>query len=52
MELHMVLGGHVVLCMTEADFLKIMFCLKNGENRQAQWSLKKFSFFSQLFIIL
>ena len=29
----MVLGAHAVLCMTEPDFFKIMFCSQNGENR-------------------
>ena len=29
----MVLGAYVVLCFTEPDFLKIMFCPQNGENR-------------------
>ena len=29
----MVLGAHVVLCMTEPDFLKKMFYPQNGENR-------------------
>ena len=33
LELNVVLGAHVMLCMTEADFLKIMFCPQNGENR-------------------
>ena len=32
-ELNMVLGAHVVLCMTEPDFLKKMFYPQNGENR-------------------
>ena len=29
----MVLGAHVVLCMTEPDLLKIIFYPQNGENR-------------------
>ena len=53
MELNMVLGVHVVLCMTEPDFLKIMFCPKNGENGPSLGFLEcigKLSFFSQFFI--
>ena len=48
----MVLGAHVVLCMTEPDFLKI-FCPKNGENRPSlgfSECMGKFSFCSQFFI--
>ena len=49
----MVLGAHVVLCMTEADFLKIRFFPQNGENRPSAGFFKcigKFSFFlSSLF---
>ena len=49
----MVLGTHVVLCMTEPDFLKKIFYLQNGENRPSQGFLEcigKFSFFlSSLF---
>ena len=48
----MVLGAHVVLCMTESDFLKIMFCPQNGENRPSPEffeSIGKFCFFSQFF---
>ena len=30
LELNMVLGAHVVLCMTDPDFLKITFCPQNG----------------------
>ena len=33
-ELNMVLGAHVVLCMTEPDFLKKMFYAENGEWNQ------------------
>ena len=47
----MVLGAHMVLRMTEPDFLK-MFCLKNGENRPSLGFFEcigKFSFFSQFF---
>ena len=33
LELNMVLGAHVVLRMTEPDFLKIMFFPQNGENK-------------------
>ena len=48
LELSMVLGGNVVLCMTESDFLEIMFC---PQNVQAQGSLNVqenlvFNFFS------
>ena len=31
----MVSGVHVVLCLTEPDFLKVMFCPKNVENRRS-----------------
>ena len=49
------LGSHVVLCMTEADCLKIMFCPPNGENRPSPGFFEcigKFRFFSQFFIFL
>ena len=55
LELNMVLQAYVVLCMTEADFLKIMFCPQNGENRTSPGFFEcigKFSFFSQFFIFL
>ena len=42
------LGGHLVLCMTEPDFLKIMFLPKNGENKPSLGLFEcmgKFSFF-------
>ena len=39
MELNIVLGAQVVLCMTEPDFLKIVFCPQIGEKSQAQGSL-------------
>ena len=48
----MVLGAHVVLCMTEPDFLKIMFWPQNGKNRLSPGFFEcigKFSFFSQFF---
>ena len=51
----MVLQAYVVLCMTEADFLKIMFCPQNGENRPSPGffgCIGKFSFFSQFFTFL
>ena len=52
-ELNMVLGAHVVLCMTEPDFLKKMFYPQNGENRPSPGffeCIEKFSFFlSSLF---
>ena len=51
----MVLGAHAVLRMTEVDFLKIMFCPQDGENRPSPGFFEcigKFSFFSQLFIFL
>ena len=53
LQLYMVLGAHVMLCMTEPDFLKIMFFApKMRKICQAQCSLKKFSFFfSVLFFI-
>ena len=55
LELNMVLQAYVELCMTEADFLKIMFCPQNGENRPSPGFFEcigKFSFFSQFFIFL
>ena len=49
LELNMVLGAHAVLCMTEPDFLKTMFCPKMRQISQAQGSLNvyigKFMFF-------
>ena len=33
LELSMVLGVHVVLCITETNVWKIMFCSQNGESR-------------------
>ena len=55
LELNMVLGTNVVLCMTEADFLKIMFCLQNGKIDQAQGSLNVQEssgfFLSSLFVL-
>ena len=49
----MVLGAYVELCMTEPDFLKIVFCTQNGENRPNPGffeCMEKFSFFlSSLF---
>ena len=51
----MVLGAHVVLFMTEADFLKIIFCPQNGENRPTPGFFEcigKFRFFPQFFIFL
>ena len=33
-DFNIVLGAHVVLCMTEPDFLKKMFYAKNGEWNQ------------------
>ena len=52
----MVLGAHVVLCMTEPDFLKIMFCPQNGENRPSPGffeCIRKFSFiFSVLYFFI
>ena len=54
-ELNMVVGNHVLLCMTEPDFLKKMFYPQNGENRPSPWFFEcigKFSFFlSSLFFI-
>ena len=54
LELSMVLGAHVVLCMTQPDILKIMFCPQNGENRPSKGffeSIGKFRFFSLYFFI-
>ena len=48
----MMLGADVVLCMTEQDFFKIIFCPQNGENRPSPGFFEcigKFSFFSQFF---
>ena len=48
----MVLGTHVVLCMTEPDFLKKIFYLRNGENRPSPGFFEcigKFFFLSFLF---
>ena len=55
LELHMVLGAHVVLCMTEPDFLKKMFYPQNGENRPSPGFFEcigKFSFFSVLYFFI
>ena len=53
LELNMVFGTHVVLCMTEPHFLKTMFHPKMGKIGQAQGSLNeyigKFSFFSEFY---
>ena len=53
LELNMVLGAHVVLCMTKPHFLKTMLRPKMGKIGQAQGSLnlyiRKFSFFSQFY---
>ena len=52
LELNMMSGAHVVLCMTQQDFLKIMFCPRNGKNRPRLGFFEcigKFSFFSQFF---
>ena len=49
----MVLGAHVVLRMTEPDFLKKMFYPRNGDNRPGPGFFEcigKFRFFSQFFI--
>ena len=46
----MMSGAHVVLCMTQQYFLKIMFCPRNGKNRPRLGFFEcvgKFSFFSQ-----
>ena len=51
----MVLGAHVMLCMTEPDVLKKMFYTQNGENRPSPGFFEcigKFSFFSQFFTFL
>ena len=49
------LGAHVVLCMTEANFLKSMFCPQNGENRPSLRFFEfigKFSFFPVLYFFI
>ena len=49
----MVLGVHVVLCMTRSEFLKKVFYPQKGENRPRLGFFKcigKFSFFSLFFI--
>ena len=54
-ELSMVLGVHLVLCMTGPDFLKKMFYPQNRENRPSPGFFEcigKFNFFSQFFIFL
>ena len=49
-EVNMVLGVHVVLCMTEPDFLEIMFSHQNGASPEFfESSIEKFSF-SQFFV--
>ena len=52
----MMLGAHVMLCMTERDFLKIIFCPQNRENRPSPGfseCIGKFSFFfSVLYFLL
>ena len=48
LEFKMELGAHVMLCMTAPNFLEIMFCPKNGENRPSLGFFEcigKFSFF-------
>ena len=54
-ELNMVLGTHVVLCMTEPDFFKKMFYPQNWENRPSpgffEWIQKFIFFLSSLFFI-
>ena len=52
LEVNKVLGAHVVLCMTEPDFLKIMLCPQNGENKRSLGFFEyvgKFSFFLNFF---
>ena len=52
LEFYMVLGTHVVLYMTEPDFLKIMYCPQNREKRPSLGFFEcigKFDFFSQFF---
>ena len=54
LELHIVLGTHVVLCMT-ARLFEIMFCPKKWENRPILGFVEcigKFSFLSQFFNFL
>ena len=55
LELNVVLGAHVMLCMTEADFLKIMFCPQNKKIGQAQGCLnvqESSVFFSVLYFFI
>ena len=51
-ELNMVLGAHVVLCMTEPDFLKKMFYPQNGENRPSPGFFECIGKFSFFFLVL
>ena len=48
----MVLGAHVVLCMTEPDFLRKMFYLKIGENRPSPGFFESTFFFLVLYFFL
>ena len=48
----MVLGAHVVLCMTEPDFLKKMFYPQNGENRPSPGFFECIGKFSFFFLVL
>ena len=48
----MLLWAHVVIGMIKHDFLKIIFCPQNGENKPSLEFFErvgKFSFFSQFF---
>ena len=52
LELNMVLEAHVVLCMAEPEFSKVIFYPINGEDRPSLGFFEcigKFSFFSQCF---
>ena len=52
---HMVLGAHVVLCMTKPNFLKKMFYPQNGENRPSPGFFEcteKFNFFTALYFFI
>ena len=49
LELNMIWGTHVVVCMTELDFLKKHFCHQNGENRPSLAFFKCIERFSCFF---
>ena len=51
-DLNIVLGAHVVLCMTEPDFFKKMFYPQNGENRSSSGFFECIGKFSFFFLVL